>query len=399
MRFNQRLLAMVLSVSLLILFYLTISLEKINTTRVANFSNQVNFTSSPVNPHTPVISEDLRKIIPQDVTYWNRLFYSAVTNIEDNDNPSRRAYPWSACKEENQEVLRINVHDFDSYPPLFQTYLKGINCRSPPILINQLRKCNNHTFLLFAIKSSPANFERRQAVRDTWGRDGVYQNGRRVRSVFFLGNYQPDDPNLGTLLSFEAKHFGDILQWDFHESLLNLTLKMDMFLQWTVKHCPLVSFVFSGDDDVFVNTDGLIRYLESLDASQASQLYVGHVLESASPIRDPRSKYYIPPTFYSGPYPAYTGGGGFVISGELIQSLSFVSKLFPLFPIDDVYMGLCMKALGITPKWHEGFQTFDIRRQDRGNVCVHKQNLLIHQRSPREIEVMWKNIHNPLVSC
>ncbi|XP_007552403.1 PREDICTED: N-acetyllactosaminide beta-1,3-N-acetylglucosaminyltransferase 2-like [Poecilia mexicana] len=399
MRFNQRLFAMVLSVSLLILFYLTVSLEKINTTRVANFSKQVNVTSSPLSPHIPVASEDLRKIIPQDVAYWNRLFYSAVTNIEEDDNPSRREYPWSACKEENQEVLRINVHDFDSYPPLFQTYLKGMNCRSPPILINQPMKCNNHTFLLFAIKSSPANFERRQAVRETWGRDGVYKNGRRVRSVFFLGNYQPDDPNLGALLSFEAKHFGDILQWDFHESLLNLSLKMDMFLQWTVKHCPLVSFVFSGDDDVFVNTDGLIRYLESLDASQASQLYVGHVLKSASPVRDQKSKYYIPLTFYSGPYPAYTGGGGFVISGELMQSLSFVSKLFPLFPIDDVYMGLCMKALGITPKWHEGFQTFDIKKQDRGNVCAHKQNLLVHQRSPREIEVMWKNIHNPLLTC
>ncbi|XP_014880413.1 N-acetyllactosaminide beta-1,3-N-acetylglucosaminyltransferase 2 [Poecilia latipinna] len=399
MRFNQRLLAMVLSVSLLILFYLTVSLEKINTTRVANFSKQVNVTSSPLSPHIPVPSEDLRKIIPHDVAYWNRLFYSAVTNTEENDNPSRREHPWSACKEENQEVLRINVHDFDSYPPLFQTYLKGMNCRSPPILINQPMKCNNHTFLLFAIKSSPANFERRQAVRETWGRDGVYKNGRRVRSVFFLGNYQPDDPNLSALLSFEAKHFGDILQWDFHESLLNLSLKMDMFLQWTVKYCPRVSFVFSGDDDVFVNTDGLIRYLESLDASQASQLYVGHVLKSASPLRDPKSKYYIPLTFYSGPYPAYTGGGGFVISGELMQSLSFVSKLFPLFPIDDVYMGLCMKALGITPTWHEGFQTFDIKKQDRGNVCAHKQNLLIHQRSPREIEVMWKNIHNPLLTC
>ncbi|XP_043975412.1 N-acetyllactosaminide beta-1,3-N-acetylglucosaminyltransferase 2 [Gambusia affinis] len=399
MRFNQRLLAMVLSISLLILFYLTVHPEKINAIGVVNISTQQNFTSSSLKPHMPVSFEDLRKIIPQDVAYWNRLFYSIVTNTEKNDNPSRREYPWSACREENHEVLRINVHDFDSYPPLFQTYVKGMNCRSPPILINQLKKCNNHTFLLFAIKSSPANFERRQAVRETWGRDGVYLNGRRVRTVFFLGNYQPDDPNLGALLSFEAKHFGDILQWDFHDSLLNLTLKMDMFLQWTVKYCPLVSFVFSGDDDVFVNTDGLIQYLESLDSSQGSHLYVGQVLGLASPIRDPRSKYYIPPTFYSGSYPEYTGGGGFVISGELMQSLSFVSKLFPLFPIDDVYMGLCMKALGITPKKHDGFQTFDVKKQDRGNVCVHKQHLLIHQRSPRETEVMWKNIHNPLVTC
>ncbi|KAM4742452.1 N-acetyllactosaminide beta-1,3-N-acetylglucosaminyltransferase 2 [Anableps anableps] len=398
MRFNKRFCAMVLTISFMI-FYFTVNLEKINTTRVANSSKQVDVTTPHLNPHITVASEDLRKIIPQDVAYWNRLFYSAVASIDEDDKPSRREYPWSACKEENQDILRLNVHDFNSYPPLFQTFLKGMNCRSPPILINQPMKCNNHTFLLFAIKSSPGNFERRQAVRETWGREGLYENGHRVRLVFFLGNYPPDDPNLGALLSFEAKHFRDIVQWDFHESLLNLTLKMDMVLQWTVRRCPLVSFVFSGDDDVFVNTDGLIRYLESLDPTKSSQLYVGQVLSTASPLRDPRSKYYIPLTFYSGPYPPYAGGGGFVISGELMQSLSFVSKLFPLFPIDDVYMGLCMKALGITPKWHAGFQTFDVRKEDRGNVCVHKQNLLIHQRSPREIEKMWKNIHNPLLTC
>uniref|UniRef100_A0A3Q2PXS4 Hexosyltransferase n=1 Tax=Fundulus heteroclitus TaxID=8078 RepID=A0A3Q2PXS4_FUNHE len=260
-------------------------------------------------------------------------------------------------------------------------------------------KCHNKTFLLLAVKSSPASFERRQSVRETWGREGLYQSDRRVRLVFFLGKNPPDDPDVGALLSFEAKRFGDIVQWDFHESLLNLTLKMDLFLQWTVRNCPWVSFVFSGDDDVFVNTDALVGYLESLDAAKSSRLYVGQVLNTASPLRDPRSKYFIPQTFYSGPYPAYAGGGGFVVSGELMQSLSLVSKSFPLFPIDDVYMGLCMKALGIAPESHQGFQTFDIRKEDRENVCVHKYLLLIHQRTPRQIKKMWNGIHNPLLTC
>lgn len=383
-----------------LIFYLTVTLEKTNTVKVAtNSSKYMDFTTPALIPYITVASMELRKMIPQDLAYWNRLFYSAVREIDTRENPTRREYPWSLCKEENHDVLRLNVHDFNSYPPLFQTFLKGMNCRSPPVLINQPMKCINHTFLLFAIKSSPASFERRQSVRETWGREGVYKNGRRVRLVFFLGSNPPDEPNLSALLSFEAKHFGDIVQWDFQESLLNLTLKMDMFLQWTTRNCPLVSFVFSGDDDVFVNTDAVISYLESLDDSKSTRLYVGHVLTTASPLRDPRSKYYIPMTFYKGPYPPYAGGGGFIISGELMQPLSFISKLFPLFPIDDVYMGLCMKALGIVGESHEGFRTFDVRREDRGNVCVHKNNLLIHQRTPREIEKMWKDIHNGMLTC
>ncbi|MEQ2227258.1 hypothetical protein ILYODFUR_035933 [Ilyodon furcidens] len=397
MKYKRTFWAMVFATMFLLFFYFfTVNLEKINTNKIAtNFPKEVNFTMPPLKPHIMAASEDLKKIIPKDTAYWNRLFYSAMNSF----NTGKKEIPWSVCREENLDFLRLNVHDFDSYPPLFQTFLKGMNCRSPPILFNQPFKCNNQTFLLFAIKSSPANFERRQAVRDTWGREGVYQNGRRVCLVFFLGSYPPDDPNLGALLSFEAKHFGDVVQWDFHDSFLNLTVKMDMVLQWTVRNCPQVSFVFSGDDDIFVNTAGLISYLESLDASKSSQLYVGQVMSTASPHRAPQSKYYIPLTFYSGPYPAYAGGGGFVISGALMQSLSFVSKLFPLFPIDDVYMGMCMKALGIDPEWHQGFQTFDVKREDRENVCVHKSHLMIHQRSPREMEKMWKAIHSPLLSC
>ncbi|MED6240424.1 hypothetical protein ATANTOWER_020893 [Ataeniobius toweri] len=396
MKYKQTFWAMVFATMFLLFYFFTVNLEKINTNRIAtNFPEVVDFTTPPLKPHITAVSEDLKKIIPEDTAYWNRLFYSAMNSF----NAGKKEIPWSVCKEENLDFLRMNIHDFDSYPPLFQTFLKGMDCRSPPILFNQPFKCNNQTFLLFAIKSSPANFERRQAVRDTWGREGVYQNGRRVRLVFFLGSYPPDDPNLGALLSFEAKHYGDIVEWDFHDSFLNLTLKMDMVLQWIVRNCPQVSFIFSGDDDIFVNTAGLISYLESLDASKSSRLYVGQVISTASPHRNPQNKYYIPLTFYSGPYPAYAGGGGFVISGELMQSLSFVSKLFPLFPIDDVYMGMCMKALGINPKWHQGFQTFDVKREDRENICVHKSHLLIHQRSPREMEKMWKAIHSPLLSC
>uniref|UniRef100_A0A3Q0T8F7 Hexosyltransferase n=1 Tax=Amphilophus citrinellus TaxID=61819 RepID=A0A3Q0T8F7_AMPCI len=312
----------------------------------------------------------------------------------------------SQCEETNKELLQTNIHDFNSYPLLFQSFLQWMNCRSPAVLINQPDKCmfseggsKKPAFFLFAIKSTPGNFEQRQAVRETWGQERVFENGLGVRVLFLLGRSSPDDPDLSSLLSYEAKHFGDILQWDFQESFLNLTLKMNAFLHWAVKHCPHASFVFSGDDDVFVNTPVLVKYLQSLEADKTSNLYVGHAISQSSPLRDPKSKYYIPLSFYDGAYPSYAGGGGFLFSGALLKSLCSVFHIIPFFPIDDAYTGMCFKALGVSLEGHTGFQTFDIRAEDRENLCAYKELILVHQRSPQEIKKLWNGSHNPLLTC
>ncbi|KAM9318764.1 N-acetyllactosaminide beta-1,3-N-acetylglucosaminyltransferase 2 [Pholidichthys leucotaenia] len=425
MRHFQRFSAMVLAVTLFVIFFSTFHLKPTHSRRFApevplkQPSTQVREIDEKTQPSeqmgipTPSsyvynmsVSNNLRQTIPQNGAYWNRLLHSALKRLDTGKIPLTRDSNWSRCREMNQELLQTNVHDFTSYPVLFQIFLQGMNCRSPPILIDQPNRCNSgqgsgkdETFLLFAIKSTPGNFEQRQAVRETWGQERVYENGRRVRLVFLLGSSSPDYPNLNPLLSFEEKRYGDILQWDFHESLLNLTLKMNMLFHWMLKSCPHVSFIFSGDDDVFVNTQALLRYLQSVDTSKASQLYLGQVISAATPVRDPKSKYYIPLSFYDGAYPPYTGGGGFLLSGALLQPLYSVSRFIPLFPIDDVYIGMCLKALGVSAEAHAGFQTFDVKLQDRENLCVHKTLILIHQRTAQQIKKLWKGIHSPLLTC
>lgn len=425
MKLTHSFAAMVLLVTLSTIFYFSLNLEKTHSLR----ARQENLTQQPSleahssdvrteattqksssSPDSHVksvfVSESFRQNIPQNQAYWNRLLYLGLSKLDKGQNPFIHESNWSHCGERNLELLQTNVHDFSSYPALFQNFLRVMNCRSPPVLLNQPNKCiysegkgANETFLLLVIKSTPWNFVRRQAVRETWGKEGMYHGGLGVRRVFLLGTSPPSDPDLSALLSYEARHFQDLLQWDFHESLLNLTLKMNMFLEWTLKYCPHVSFVFSGDDDVFVNTPSLLSYLQSLDASKASQLYAGQIIGTASPLRDPKSKYYVPLSFYDGPYPAYAGGGGFLMSTALLKSLYLMVRIIPFFPIDDVYVGMCLKALGVSPEAHQGFQTFDVRDQDRDNLCVYKDLILIHQRSPSEIKRLWNGIHSPLLTC
>lgn len=366
---------------------------------------QKSVTVPPPEVPNMTVSAMLRQTIPQNTAYWNRLLYSGLKKLDEGGDPVGNYSDWSHCRDA-QEILQTNVHDISSYPPLFQSFLQVMKCRSPPLLLNQPNKCrsskgeeDSQTFLLFAIKSNPRNFEQRQAVRETWGKEGVDHSGLRVRTVFLVGTASLDDPDLNPLLSLEAKYFGDIVQWEFHDSFFNLTLKMNVFLQWTLTHCPHVSYVFSGDDDVFVNTPALLSYLKSLDASKASRLYVGHVISTATPIRDPKNKYYIPLSFYDGPYPAYAGGGGYLFSGALLQPLSTARSVIPFFPIDDVYAAMCFMALGVSPEPHPSFLTFDVKVEDRENLCVHKDLILIHQRSPSQTKKLWKGIHSPLLTC
>lgn len=362
------------------------------------------WVNPPFDVHIMSMSDSFRKAIPLNGAYWNRMLNSVMRSLDkgeytfskNNDN----------CRETNQDVLQNNVHDFRSYPEMHQEFLRSFKCRHPPMLIDQPNKCSagegdgdGLPFLLFAIKSVPRNFEQRQVIRETWGREGVYERGLRVRRLFLLGSSMHDDPNLSQLLSFEAKVFGDVLQWDFHDSLFNLSLKEHVFYKWSLNNCPHVAFVFKGDDDVFINTQAMLTYLQSLNGAQAVKSYIGRVITSASPIRSPESKYYIPQTLYEGPYPPYLSGGGYLFSGALLRPLYYISNVIPFFPIDDAYTGMCFQALGISPVQHSGFRTFDVQKHDRENNCVHKDVLAIHPRNPQQVKRLWRGIHSPLLTC
>ncbi|XP_012688169.2 N-acetyllactosaminide beta-1,3-N-acetylglucosaminyltransferase 2 [Clupea harengus] len=349
------------------------------------------------------VSPGFRSAIPQSSAFWNRKLHSGLKTLDKAGNLTQPDINGNSTPE-STESLQTNIADFNAYPSLYQDFLRSMHFRSPDVLINQPNKCTSRgkpdqVTLLLGIKSVPGNFEERQAVRETWGQEGVYEDSLLVRTVFLLGRSGSDDPDLTHLLSFEAQQFEDLLVWDFKDSFYNLTLKEHVFIKWSLQHCPQASFIFKGDDDVFVNTKAILKYLKSLEPAKMSKLYVGQIISQASPHRDPKIKYYVPPTFYDGPYLPYAGGGGFVFSGALLESLFSISRYIPFYPIDDVYTGMCFHALGIPPEKHSGFQTFDIREQDRGNPCVHRDLLVVHRRSPQQAIRLWRSMKSPLLMC
>ncbi|XP_061600928.1 N-acetyllactosaminide beta-1,3-N-acetylglucosaminyltransferase 2 [Cololabis saira] len=298
--------------------------------------------------------------------------------------------------------LRVTtqVKDYNSLPDRFKDFLLYMRCRSYPVKRDQPGICEEPPFLLLAVKSLEPHFDRRQAIRQSWGRAGVLAN-RTVATVFLLGNATAVDhhPDLSRMLNYESAHHKDIVQWDFRDSFFNLTVKEVLFLEWIQTRCSGARFIFKGDDDVFVNTHRILDFLKGLSGPKARDLFVGDVITNAGPHRDKRVKYFIPESMYVGGYPPYAGGGGYLYSGDIAARLHNVSKHVALYPIDDVYTGMCMRKLGLAPEKHKGFRTFNIEEKYRSNPCAYKSLMLVHPRTPQEMIQIWSWLSRADLSC
>ncbi|XP_048112807.1 UDP-GlcNAc:betaGal beta-1,3-N-acetylglucosaminyltransferase 9 [Alosa alosa] len=291
----------------------------------------------------------------------------------------------------------------------FEDYLRKKDNRDFRMAIDQPDKCrgpDGAPYLLIAVKSVAADFDKRQVVRRTWGQEGVLQEGVNIKTVFLLGvpRNRSSLPLWDRLLAYESDTFRDILLWDFEDTFFNLTLKETHFLQWVNQSCAGVKFIFKGDADVYVNVENILEMLGGLDAHK--DLFVGDIIVRARPIRRRSSKYYVPEFVYGqGVYPSYAGGGGFVMSGHTALQLNRACQDVEVFPIDDVFLGMCLQRIGLQPTRHEGFRTFGIVRSSAAphlqvfDPCFYRELMVVHSLTVPQIWLMYNLLHDPHLSC
>ncbi|XP_059817469.1 N-acetyllactosaminide beta-1,3-N-acetylglucosaminyltransferase 3-like [Hypanus sabinus] len=265
------------------------------------------------------------------------------------------------------------------------------------------REESQNVFLLLVIKSHPFNQDRREMIRKTWGREREF-NGVLIKRVFISGVSpdQKESRKLNQLLAMENREHRDILQWDFLDTFFNLTLKQYKSVQWVSEFCPSAKFIFNGDDDVFANTDNMVDYL--LDMKVHQHLFVGRLIYGFGPKRQKSSKYYVPEivtTIKS--YPPYIGGAGILMSVCTAHIIFHIAQDLELYPIDDVFLGMCLAKSGLAPHSHSGFRTAGVRvpsTQDESfNPCYYRELLLVHRFRPFELLLMWDAVHDANLKC
>ncbi|XP_059824756.1 beta-1,3-galactosyltransferase 5-like isoform X2 [Hypanus sabinus] len=237
-------------------------------------------------------------------------------------------------------------------------------------------------FLLYLVTATHHQTKERDAIRRTWGRDQRIA-GKRTVAYFLLGY----DPVYQSTILNESHYYGDIIQKNFTDSYDNLTLKVLMGIKWVHELCPLVTFVMKTDSDMFVNTYYLT---ELLLGKNQDLLYTGHVKLKEGPIRDPMSKWFMATEDYpNSTYPPFCSGTGYLFSGALAGKIIAVSKHIPILRLEDVYIGLCLAELNVTPVELDSSRTFyDFKV--KFNICRFQKLVTSHGVSPQEILVYWK---------
>lgn len=309
---------------------------------------------------------------------------------------------WDVTRTNCSANLNLTSQDwFQGLEDNFKQFMLYRHCRYFPMLLNHPQKCSGDIHLLMVIKSIATQHDRREVIRKTWGKDQVV-DGKRIKTLFLLGksSNEVEQANHQKLVEYEDYIYGDLLQWDFLDSFFNLTLKETHFLKWFHTYCPSVRYIFKGDDDVFVSVENIFEFLDNSDVKK--NLFVGDVIFKARPIRKKENKYYIPQALYNKTnYPPYAGGGGFLMDGTLARRLHWVADTMDLYPIDDVFLGMCLEVLQVTPIKHNAFKTFGLVKNKNSKLnrepCFFRSMIVVHKLLPTDLMHMWNLVNSELV--
>lgn len=298
----------------------------------------------------------------------------------------------------------VDRYDFDTLPqPII---------RSSSYLINHPFKCGSGSgksrdrgdvFLLLFVKSSPENRKQRQVIRDTWGNKSFAQSelGVRIVVLFALGVHHDvqEQANVQAALLLEDQEHQDLIQQDFLDTFHNLTHKLLLQFQWAHKHCRWACFFMSADDDVFVHMPNLVGYLHQLQGMPSKapkDLWVGHVYRGSPPVRRKGNKYYVPPDMYPWvSYPDYTAGAGYVLSGNAATKIYRATLMLnSSLHIDDVFMGICAKTMGVAPQRHLYFSG---QAKTLRHSCIYGRMITSHGHTAADMRSLWQAITDPKI--
>ncbi|XP_051756123.1 beta-1,3-galactosyltransferase 2-like [Ctenopharyngodon idella] len=264
-------------------------------------------------------------------------------------------------------------------------------------IINEPQKCQKeNVFVMLIIPVAPSNTAAREAIRSTWGSERLV--GDKIVSLLFLLGLptSQDSEKLQEDLLQESEKYHDLLQSDFWDSYYNLTIKTIVMLEWLSANCQNASYAMKVDSDIFLNVKNLVNLL----LSSPKQNYMsGLVARRAMVLRNPHSKWYLPQTVYApAQYPPYALGLGYVFSLDLTVKLVEAAQHVKPVYIEDVFLGLCMKHLGIDLTDPPDGSLFNVFPVDY-NRCRYSKLIATTTRSLTNQVEFWRNLQTPGPYC
>ncbi|XP_074653118.1 beta-1,3-galactosyltransferase 5-like [Tubulanus polymorphus] len=253
--------------------------------------------------------------------------------------------------------------------------------------------CDDKVGLVVIVTTSVTNVERREAIRNTWASTAVLNsNSVPVRFCFIVGTVSDEKPMKA--LRTESQSHGDIIQANFVDTYRNLTMKSLALLEWVDRFCPAVKFVLKSDDDTLVNVSLLLREINKV---RASSFFFCRVHSGAPVVRNKNDKWFVSLAEYRGiHYPTYCSGSAYSLTGDIVRDLLEKSLESPLFWLEDVYIsGILPRKINVN---HVSTSLMHFWREDP-EPCSLRHQIVSHRITAQELIKVWKQIHDPQLSC
>lgn len=280
-------------------------------------------------------------------------------------------------------------------------YFEVISPAAYRYILNQPNVCKKRApFLVFMVPVAPADSASRDAIRKTWGARGLIRNVETL-TLFYVGlHYEGHTSNIHDELKRESMEHGDIIQMDFQDNYFNLTIKTMMIMNWLANHCQSASFAMKVDADIFVNVFYLIKLLGD---SPRHGYITGSVIGDGKPRRDMNSKWYLSEDLYpEDTFPPYVSGAGYVFSMDLAKKISWASRFVRIIPLEDVYVGLCLRVLRVRPVYSQSLLSlrnlFEVRHL-KYNRCTYARHVIVNGFKPHDLIHIWHDFMQGFETC
>ncbi|XP_034543535.1 beta-1,3-galactosyltransferase 2-like [Notolabrus celidotus] len=254
-------------------------------------------------------------------------------------------------------------------------------------------------FLIVMVPVAPGNVAARDAIRRTWGNETLVL-GQRVETLFILGlPGEADAEQTLEKLKQENQQHQDLIQSNFQDSYHNLTIKTMVMLEWLAARCSKASYVLKIDSDTILHLQNLVKLL--LDPKTAKHNYMSGLVWWHSPVlRDKSNKFYVPEDVVPEPeFPPYPLGFAYVMSLDLPQKILEVSPHIKALFIEDAYLGMCLKRLGVSPTDPPESTMFLVDPVHPLSDCSLSKVIVAMTRSIQQMTSYWERSKKPTTKC
>jgi beta-1,3-galactosyltransferase / beta-1,3-N-acetylglucosaminyltransferase len=239
----------------------------------------------------------------------------------------------------------------------------------------------------------------------------------KIYKLLFIGISEKHNAELQKLIDLEANNYNDIVQASFIDTYFNNTIKTMIGMQWAAKFCSRSRFYMFVDDDYYISTKNVLRFIRNpvfypeylektnehlrklarrrlysstqynesdftLSSKQTDSVIIKNITEHAkirnrrmldmdlpidiklfsgfvfqsSPHRHKSSKFYISLDEYPWHmWPTYVTAGAYILSREALLEMYYAAMYTKHFRFDDIFLGIVANKAHIDPLHSEEF--------------------------------------------